>query len=120
EAGERILHAQAETISEADLRRCAEASGEAAERPLGIAFVLALRTLIGSGALPPGAMMLGHSATWHEPPAAGSFRTELRIRVADPPRRRYQRVVIGYRTMTAAESRLVLEQEQEVLWPVTA
>ena len=120
EAGSRVLHAQTETITGSDLRCCAQTSGEDAEQPLGIACVLALRTIIGSGGLPPGAMMLGYAATWYEPLAPGEFRTEMSIRIADPPRRRYQRVVVGYRTFRAADGHLVLEQEQEVLWPITA
>lgn len=120
EASDRILHVQTEVITAGDLDRCAEITGELSERSLGIAFVLALRTIVASGALPPGAMMLGYDATWHEAPRPGAFRTEMRICVADPPRRRYQRVVIGYRTLAADDSRLVLNQAQEVLWPIAA
>lgn len=120
EAGERIIHARTETVTIDDLERCAGITGENSQHPLGIAFVLALRTIIGSSALPPGAMMLGYTATWHERPAAGTFRTEMRIGTADEPRRRYQRVVIAYRTFATTDGRVVLEQEQEVLWPITA
>jgi hypothetical protein len=120
EAGDRVIHTQTEVVTEADLLSCAKITDEISKRPLGIAYVIALRTIIDSGALPPGAMMLGHSVTWHEAPSAATFRTELRILAADPPRRRYQKVMIGYRTLEASTGRLVLEQEQEVLWPVVA
>ncbi len=116
---DRPLHQRTDQISEADLRECAETSGEASDRPLGIACVLALRTLIGSGVLPPSAIMLGYRATWYDEPRPGGYVTDLSIIEADPPRTRYQRVVIGYRT-TTADGRLAIEQQQEVLWPVTA
>lgn len=115
---DRPIHRQAEDLSAADFRACAETSGEAADRPLGIACVLALRTIVGSGILPPNAIMLGYRATWHEEPRLGRYVTEMSVIEADLPRTRYQRVVIGYRT-TAADGRLAIEQEQEVLWPVT-
>jgi hypothetical protein len=120
EASDRAIHSQDDIVTEADLASCADITGEGSHRPLGIAFVLALRTIIGSGVLPPGAMMLGYTATWHEPPRPGAFRTELRICAADPPRRRYQRVMIGYRTLEAGSGRLIVEQVQEVLWPIAA
>ena len=111
-------HAREDDLREADFRACAETTGEASDRPLGIACVLALRTLVGSGLLPPSAIMLGYSFTWHEAPRPARYRTEMRIVEADPPRTRYQRVVIGYASRTP-DGRLALEQEQEVLWPVT-
>ena len=114
------VHARTEVVTATDLSVCGALSGEASPRPLGIAFVLALRAVIESAALPDGAIMLGHGATWHEEPRPGTFRTEMSIRAAAPPRTRYQRVVIGYRTTAIEDGRLVLEQEQEVLWPVTA
>ena len=113
------IHTQAEGVTEADFLACAETSGEASERPFGIASVLALRALIGSGILPPGAIMLGYRVAWHGAPCTGRHVTELRIIEADAPRTRFQRAVIGYRT-TGPDGLLAIEQEQEVLWPVTS
>lgn len=119
-ADEEPVYVHTEEISEADLRDCARISGEASDAPLGIAFVIALRTLMGSGLVPDNAMMLGHRVVWHTQPLAGLFVTEMSIAAADPPRTRFQRVVIAYRTMDSHQGGLlVTEQEQEVLWPVT-
>lgn len=121
EADGKAVHVQSETISQAELTACATISGECSDAPLGIAFVFALRTVIGSGLLPDGAMMLGHRVTWHGPPHPGAFVTEMSFAAADPPRTRFQRVVIAYKTHEESrEGRLLAEQEQEVLWPITA
>ncbi|MBP5858542.1 hypothetical protein KAJ83_16085 [Marivibrio halodurans] len=116
---DKTVYSRVEEISESDLNACAEISGEVNDPPLGIAYVMALRTVIGSGLLPDGAMMLGHRATWFEAPRPGRFETEMRFSEADPPRTRFQRVVIAYRTFDRNRGgELVLEQEQEVLWPI--
>ena len=111
------IHTSTQTVTKRELAACAELTGEASDRPFGIAFILALRTVIGSGALPDGAIMLGHRATWNEAPRPGTFRTEMSIAAADAPRTRFQRVVIAYRTVDEADHKLVIEQAQEVLWP---
>jgi hypothetical protein len=113
------LHSRTDHLTVIDLQTCARLSGEETDRPLGIAFVLALRTLIESEALPGGAIMLGHRATWHAAPSPGVYRTEMSIISVDPPRTRYQRVVIGYRTAVEGGA-IFVDQQQEVLWPTTA
>jgi hypothetical protein len=59
--------------------------------------------------------MVGHRVTWFAPLQPAEYRTAMAIRHADPPRRRYQRVLIGY--LTWRHDDLVLDQTQEVLWP---
>ena len=113
------VHVQHDRLEQSDFDLCASTSGETVEYPLGIAAVLALRTLIASEALPDNAIMLGYQATWQEELRPGAFRTDMMIAEADAPRTRYQRVVIAYTTY-ASDDRLVVEQRQEVLWPVTA
>ncbi len=119
-ASGRVVHERSDDITPADLRACAAVSGEDDDSPLGIACVLALRTLIELGMLPDSAIMLGYRAVWHRAPAPGHYRTDMRIVEADGPRTRYQRVVIGYRTVSTSDHRPVFEQFQEVLWPITA
>lgn len=115
------IHVQRDTLTNHDFALCAETSGETVDFPLGIAAVLALRALIASKALPDNAIMLGYAAIWHEELRPGAFRTEMSIAEADAPRMRYQRVVIAYRTHDGGDDgRLLVEQRQEVLWPVTA
>lgn len=112
------VHERTDRLSERELSACAALSGEESERPLGIAFVLALRTLIESGVFPDGGIMLGHQATWFREPWIGAYRTELSIVAIDPPRTRYQRVVLGYR-IRGEDGDPFAEQQQEVLWPIT-
>jgi hypothetical protein len=112
-----VLHSHAEPIGEQEMVTCARLTGERGTRPLGIAFVLALRTLMSWGALPGGAIMLGHRAVWREPLRPGvAYETTLRIVERDRPRSRYQRVVLGYATVAPAGGP-VLDQRQETLWP---
>lgn len=118
--GSAPIHVQRETLTNHDFSQCAETSGETVDFPLGIAAVLALRALIASKALPDNAIMMGYAATWHEELRPGAFRTEMSIAEVDAPRTRYQRVVIAYRTHDGGDGRLLVEQRQEVLWPVTA
>jgi len=121
EPGRSAVHIEDDDITAADFAACAAISGEAPEAPLGIAFVIALRALLGSKLLPDGAMMLSHRVTWHERPRPGRYRTEMTISEVDAPRTRYQRVVIAYRTTPDDDRhRSVITQEQEVLWPVIA
>jgi hypothetical protein len=121
EPGESPVHVEDDDITAADFAACATISGEAPDAPLGIAFVIALRALLGSNLLPDGAMMLSHRVTWHEKPRPGRLVTEVSIKEADAPRTRYQRVVIGYRTARGEDrDHVVITQEQEVLWPVIA
>lgn len=100
------------------LRACAAVDGECPDGPgLGIAFVLALRTLIQTGILPDAAIMLGHRATWYAaPPTDEAVTTEMVIAEAEPGSGRYHRVVIAYRSQTD-DGRRLIEQHQEVLWP---
>ena len=112
-----MRHSRAEVCGEDLIERCAEITGEQTSRPLGIAFVLALRTLIGSGILPDGAIMVSHSATWmEEPPLGEEVTTGLVISRTEPPRGRFQRVVLSYVT-TGRDGRVLFKQEQGVLWP---
>ena len=114
-----LLHARAEACGEDLLDNCAEITGEQTSRPLGIAFVLALRTLIGSGILPDGAIMVSHSATWmEEPPLGEQVTTDLMMSRAEGPRERYRRVVLSYVTR-GGDGRVLIKQEQEVLWPTS-
>lgn len=112
------VHARSDCLTACELQQCAELLGETSDRPLGVAFVLALRTLIESRVLPDGGIMLSHRATWFCESWAGVYRTAMSIISTDPPRTRYQRVVIGYRT-TDENGKVFVEQEQEVLWPNT-
>jgi hypothetical protein len=114
-----VLHRRREFLTVDDFDACARLTAEPRPDPLGIAFVLALRAAIAWGGLPDEAVMLGHRAVWQEPlrPAV-EYETEMRIVEAAAPRTRYQRVVIGYRT-TRDDELLMIEQHQEVLWPLS-
>lgn len=115
-----VVHTHVDVLTQEDFATCAGISGEPVEAPLGIAFIVALRTLIGSRLLPDGAIMLRHRVTWHHKPRPGRIVTELRVKEVDPPRTRFRRVVIGYRTNNTQDAHVIsIEQEQEVLWPVT-
>lgn len=114
-----IVHERREILTEMDAKRAAELCGAPDADTLAPAFVLALRTAIESNVLPGGAIMLSHQAQWLVPLRPAEYRTTMRVREAGAPRTRYQRVVIGYTTHDAS-GRIVLEQSQEVLWPITS
>lgn len=113
------FHRRVDIIDEQAMRTCAELMGAGDGRaPLSLAFVLALRALIESGALPDGAVMVGHRARWASPPRPGPVTTEVSIASAGPRGTKYRRVTIAYRS-TDATGGVVVTQEQEVLWPST-
>ncbi len=116
----KIYHRRTEVAEEADSAACARLLGEEVqlhEPCLGIVFVWALRTLIESDILPPGAIMMGHEVEWLQPPPlTGPVMTEMSIVQIDPPRRRYRRVVIGYRSSDSSGADVAF-QKQAVLWP---
>jgi hypothetical protein len=111
-----VVHERDELLTAADIVQSAEICAAQGAESLAAAFVLALRTAMSSGVLPPGAIMLGHRATWFAALEPGEYRTTMAIREADAPRTRYQRVVIGYATRRS-DHQVVLDQAQEVLWP---
>lgn len=113
----REYHTRTDRLTAALVRHSAELMGEDPGGPsLGTAFVLALRTLIGWGSLPGGAVMLGHRATWYRPfPLDTDTTTTLSVAAVGDPGRRYRPVTLEYRT--TADSALVVSQQQEVLWP---
>lgn len=89
---------------------------EPTDGPMGVAFVLALRTVLSWGHLPDGAVMIGHRCSWLKPVLPGqSSITHLSIVSLGKQSRRYREVTLGYQTETAGE--IVIEQEQRVLWP---
>ena len=110
-----LVHERREVITASDLASAAELCAADGAQELAGAFVLALRTTIAWGLLPPGAIMLGHRATWFAPLQPAEYRTTMTIREADAPRTRYQRVVIAY--LTWRDGEVIVEQTQEVLWP---
>ena len=114
-----VVHKRDEHLGSVEVAEAARLCGASSAEPLAAAFVLALRAAMASGALPGGAIMLAHRATWFTALREGDYRTEMRIRSVDPPRTRFQRVVIGYETRDA-DGALVLEQAQEVLWPAAS
>lgn len=111
-----LVHERDELLTAADLVQSAEFCAAPGAEQLAAAFVLGLRTAISSGVLPPGAIMLGHRATWFAALEPGKYHTTMTIREADEPRTRYQRVVISYVTRRSGQQ-VVLDQAQEVLWP---
>lgn len=115
---ENTYYERLDDLDESLLVESARLTGEEPEGPgLSVAFVLALRTLIESEILPPGAIMLGHTVTWYQPPPRGEVKTTLTVsRVEADPSKRYHRVIFAYRTIQ--HSRTIIDQQQEVLWPI--
>jgi hypothetical protein len=86
--------------------------------PVGIAFVLALRTVISWGKLSDGAVMIDHRSTWFRPMELGGISTTVLsiVRLGEPSSR-YREITLGYRTYLDNDEMLI-EQEQKILWPI--
>lgn len=116
-----VLHTRLEYVTEELIEKYCEALDEARSNgrgmPLGIAFVLALRTLMDWHGLPDGGIMLGHEANWIASVSVPCcLRTTLAIAASRVSSNGLIIVDLGYETrMSTGE--LVLTQTQKVLWP---
>jgi len=99
------------------LAQCARLTGERSPAPLGIGCVLALRALCDWGGLPAAAIMRSYRATWYGEPAIGAHVTTIEVQTRGASRTRYTPVTLKY--ATARDGQSVVEQQQDVLWPIT-
>ena len=116
-----VLHTRTEYVDGQLADACSRLTLEPREprgtAPLGLAFVIALRTLMDWGQFPDGGIMIGHEAEWVAPiDVPTTLQTTLALNPTGTRRRGRTKADLLYRSVSL-EGHLIIQQRQTVLWP---